>query len=122
MKFFLSILILTIVVATSNQTKKKVIFIFDLKAKNTSMKNQYYVIDDFTFREIGSITLKKYVNLKSVQSDIKTVAEFKRIIEGKPYPEIFSKFKFFIYKPASIDSGCLIEVEKVWLVEEKIEN
>ena len=122
MKIFLSIFILTIAVATSTQKKKEVVFIFDPKAKNTSMKNQYFIIDDFAFRKIGSDNFKKHVNLKSVQSDIKTVIEFKKIIKNKPYPEIFSQFKFFIYKPTDTERGCLIEVEKVWLVEEKIEN
>ncbi|HHC80879.1 MAG TPA: hypothetical protein ENK46_13415 [Flavobacteriia bacterium] len=121
MKYIGDILIVLFLINT--QEKQKVIFIFNTDAKNMKIKNGYYYIDDFSFKKVNNKSAK-IVSFDFIKPNLKVLSEFKKMVKNKrqPYPEVFSEFELFLYVPRSKSDGCLIQVEKIWLVEDKIDN
>ncbi len=58
----------------------------------------------------------KYDSIK--QNLLSSFEEFIKKSKGKKYLEYFSDFVFYIF--LNNNTGCLVEVEKIWLVEDKI--
>ncbi|PTX62693.1 hypothetical protein C8N46_10289 [Kordia periserrulae] len=124
MKKIYLILIFAFSILFSNaQQKKEIVFLFedgkDALIENT---NEYiYAINrEHHFRYRKKDDKKTIVNYASIKNNIFTYETFLKLNKGKKFPDFFSEYTFLIYQKKNESSGFLIEVEKIWLVEEKI--
>lgn len=124
MKNLLSISLFVLFVSfSSSQNKNDIVFLFE-NGKDTFIKNKnediYSINKKNHFRYTESKHKKTIINYASIKEKITSYSTFIKLNKGKKYPEFFNEYKFFIYIKESESSGCLVEVEKIWLVEEKI--
>lgn len=107
-----------------SQKKEKIIFLFNESKDNMFIKNssEIYVIDKkHTFEYNNEKNEKIEVKYNSIKSNILTsYSEFIELNKRNKYPEYFDKYQIYIFIKEKYGKGCLIEVEKVWLVEGKI--
>lgn len=108
---------------TYSQEDNKIIFIFE-NDKDTFIKSQndyiYKIDGKHTFKFVDGKHEKIEVNYNSVKENIVTFNQFIKQNKNKKYPELFNDFTFYILVKENDSSACLIQVEKVWLVENKI--
>ena len=104
-----------------SQEKEKIIFLFDESKDIMYIKKnlEIYAIDKkHTFKYDNEKNEKIEVNYNSIKSNILTsYSEFIELNKRKKYPEYFNEYSFFIFFK---EKDCLVEVEKIWLVEDKI--
>ncbi|WAC03808.1 hypothetical protein N7U66_10535 [Lacinutrix neustonica] len=107
-----------------SQEKEKIVFLFNKASDTLIVKHdsEIYSIDKkHTFKFDGKKNEKietKYDLIKSKKFE--SFSEFIRLNTGKKYPDYFNIYSFYIFIKDKNDIGCLIEVEKIWLVEDKI--
>lgn len=116
-------LILLVSLNSYSQEKEKIIFLFENGRDtviNSQSDNIYMIEGKHTFKFINSKHEKVEVNFNSVKEHLVTYKEFLKKNKSKKYPELFSNYVFYILIKEKNSSACLIQVEKVWLVEDKI--
>jgi hypothetical protein len=122
MKNLLFIILLSFL-NSSSQNDGKIIFLFE-KEKDTIVSNQneeiYKIDGKHTFKFIRGKHEKVEVNYNAVKENTVTYNEFIRQNKGKKYPELFNNYSFYILIKQTDSTACLIQVDKVWLVEDKI--
>ena len=126
MKNCLTILFLLISLSLfSQKTKEVIIFKFD-EVKDTIKYNkntEIYLLDkQHSFKYDAGKHKKEEVSFNSVKGKMIRYDEFIHKTKGKKYPEYFNNYSFYIFLKEKGSLGCLIEVEKIWLVEDKIIN
>lgn len=106
-----------------SQEKEKIIFLFE-DGRDTIIENGnetiYKIGNNQTYKFIEKKHHKKEVKYNSVKEKITSHNDFLRKNKNKKYPELFNEYSFHIFILIKDDIGCLVEVEKVWLVEKKI--
>lgn len=106
-----------------SQEKEKIIFLFE-DGKDTIIENRnetiYKIRNNQTFKFIEKKHHKKEVKYNSVKEKITSYNDFLIKNKDKKYPELFNEYSLYIFIHEKDDFGCLVEVEKVWLVEKKI--
>lgn len=117
-------ILLLISVTTFSQEKEKIIFLFE-EGKDTLINKKSEEI--YKLAKLHSFTFdktkhkKEKVNYDSIKPKIfATYDKFININKHKQYPDYFSKYSFYILIREENNTGCLVEVEKIWLVEDKI--
>ena len=106
-----------------SQEKEKIIFLFEDGKDNIFKKRNetvYRINNNHTFRFTEKKHKKSKTEYKSVKGKIISYNDFLKKNKEKKYPEFFNEYSFYIFILEKDGIGCLIEVEKVWLVEEKI--
>ena len=122
MKYKLLILVFLLSINIYSQTKE-IIFVFDNKKDSLVEKfnEEIYILNDrysYTFKEKKHI--KKTVDFKLKSNDAIDYNDFIKLNKHKKFPDYYSHYSFFILVKEENGMGCLIEVEKTWLVENKI--
>lgn len=107
-----------------SQEKEKIIFLFN-ESKDTMIikeNSEIYSIDKkHTFKYDNEKNKEIDVKYNSIKSSILTsYSEFIELNKKKKYPEYFTEYVFYVFIKEKDDKGCLIEVEKIWMVEDKI--
>ena len=102
------------------------IFLFN-KNKDTLIVNkdsEIYSIDKkHTFKYTKEKNEKTEVEYNLIKSKIiPSFSEFIKLNKRKKYPEYFNEYSFYVFIKEKDNTGCLVEVEKIWLVEDKIIN
>ncbi|WP_298489450.1 hypothetical protein [uncultured Maribacter sp.] len=107
-----------------SQEKEKIIFLFNESKDALIIKknSEIYSIDKkHTFKYDNKKNQKIDVKYNSIKSNILTsYSEFIELNKKKKYPEYFTEYVFYVFIKEKDDKGCLIEVEKIWLVEDKM--
>lgn len=111
--------------STFAQKKKQIIFIFEQK-KDTIIFKKNERIYNLGNNQTYKFTRKKHkeimVPYQSIKEHIFTFNDFLKLNKGKEFPKYYNDFSFYIFIRESQNNGCLIEVDKIWLVENKIIN
>ncbi len=108
-----------------SQEKEKIIFIFD-EINDTIINNndnEFYKLAKYHSFKYDKIKHKK--NMVKFDIIIPNVSKYNEFISSnkhKKFPDFFSDYSIFIFVREDKNTGCLIEVEKIWLVEDKIIN
>ena len=104
--------------------EKKIIFLFDenkdimLDRKGSEI---YAINKKYTFKYDSEKNEKIQVKYDSIKSNILiTYSQFIKLNKRKKYPDYFNEYSFYIFIDEKDENGCLIEVEKIWLVEDNI--
>lgn len=124
-KIILTSLLLLFTVIVYSQNQKRIIFNYQSGIDSTIEKKGEYIYklaNEHSFRYVAEKNKKKEVNYSSIKGDITSYDAFIKSNKGKSYPEFFSEYSFYIYIKDTELKGCLIEVEKIWLVEDKISD
>lgn len=106
-----------------SQNEEKIIFLFENgKDVISSSKNEdiYKLDGKHTFKFIRGKHDKVEINYNLIEEKIITFNEFIRQNKDKKYPELFSNYSFYILIKEKDSIACLIQVDKIWLVEDKI--
>ena len=124
MKYKLLILVFLLSINIYSQTKE-IIFVFDNKKDSLVEKfnEEIYILNDrysYVFKEKKHI--KKTVDFKLKSNDAIDYNDFIKLNKHKKFPDYYNLYSFFILIKEESGMGCLIEVEKIWLVENKIYN
>lgn len=106
-----------------SQNDAKIIFLFE-KEKDILVSNQiediYKIDGKHTFRFIRGKHEKVGINYSSIKEKIITYDEFIRQNKDKKYPELFIYYSFYILMKQKDSTACLIQVDKFWMVEDKV--
>jgi len=106
-----------------SQKKEKIIFLFedgkDLLKENKN-EDVFKIDKKHSFMFSQEKQKKIDVSYNSIKESLITYDAFLVLNKGKKYPDYFNEYLFYIYQPKNDSLGCLIEVEKIWLVEDKI--
>ena len=105
------------------QKKDKIVFLFDQKKDSIILKNNYRIYkigNNETFKY--SVKKHKEVNVtyESIKEYIISTHDFLKKKKFKKEPNYYNQFNFYIFIKNNYKYGCLVEVEKIWLVESKI--
>src|SRR5690606_14472126 len=106
-----------------SQEKEKIIFLFgDENDVISETRNQtiYRIDNNHTFKFIKEKHEKFEVKYNTIKDKIVSYNDFLKKNRGKKHPEFFNEYSFYIFILDKDNTGCLIEVEKIWLVEDKI--
>ena len=126
MKKVITILFITLSVSLlCAQEQKVIIFSYDAVEDTIieKKKKTIYKLDKkHAFRYNEGKNRKIEVKYDSIKNDIKSYKSFIETNREKKFPDFFDEYSFYIYVRDSATEGCLFEVEKIWLVEEKISN
>ena len=106
------------------QQKEKIIFLFN-ESKDTLIVNKdseiYSIEKKHTFKFTQEKNKKREMKYDLIKNNILTsYSEFLELNKGKKYPEYFNDYSFYVFVKKKDNIGCFIEIEKVWLVEDKI--
>jgi hypothetical protein len=105
------------------QKKEKIVFLFDQNKDSIILKNNYriYTIgNNETFKH--SIKKHKEINVtyESIKKHVISPHDFLKKNKFKKNPNYYNEYIFYIFIRKNYKYGCLVEVEKIWLVESKI--
>lgn len=107
-----------------SQDEKGIIFLFDKREDSILIKEnlEIYKLDDkHSFAYDREKHKKTEVTYESIRCKmIESFSKFLEINKARKYPDFLSDYSFYIFIKEYNNSGCLIEVEKIWLVEDKI--
>ena len=116
-------IILMIIFTSSSQEKEKIVFLFE-NGKDSIIKNKYETIykirNKHSFKFIEKLHQKNTTRYNSIKDEITSYDDFIQKNKGKNFPDFFSNYSFFVFILEKDNTGCLFEVEKIWLVEENI--
>ncbi|OAD42118.1 hypothetical protein [Polaribacter atrinae] len=105
------------------QKKEKIIFIYDIN-KDTIVFNKkkkiYKIGNNQTYQFIEKKHKQTEANYSSIKKYVITIDDFVKKNKTKKFPEYYNEYSFYIFIKNNYKYGCLIEVEKIWLVEDKI--
>lgn len=105
------------------QKNEKIIFQFEKQKDWLGESNDetIFKIDNVhSFRFIKNKHEKIDVKYDSIRDNFTSYDSFLQKNKGKKYPEYFNEYSFYIFIKEKENYGCLIEVEKIWTVEDKI--
>jgi hypothetical protein len=105
------------------QKKEKIVFLFDQNKDSIILKNNYriYTIgNNQTFKY--SVKKHKEINVtyEKIKKQVVSTHDFLKKNKFKKDPKYYNEYLFYIFIRNNYKSGCLVEVEKIWLVESKI--
>ena len=106
-----------------SQKKEKIIFLYEGQKDTviTNKKEDIYKLDNkHTFKFVKEKHEKTEVDFLLIKEDIISFDDFIKINKGEKYPEFFNRYSFYIFFKKKKNIGFLIEVEKIWMVEDKI--
>ncbi len=104
------------------QKKKRIIFLFkEGKDTVTFKKNErvYYIENNQTYKFIKQKHKEVTVPYQSIKEDIFTFDSFRKLNKEKKFPDYCNEFHFYIFEKGNDNYGCLLEVDKIWIVENK---
>ncbi len=105
------------------QKKKRIIFLFK-EGKDTVIfkkgERVYYMENNQTYKFIKQKHKEVKVPYQSIKKDIFTFDSFRELNKAKDFPEYYNGFHFYIFEKGNDNYGCLLEVDKIWIVESKI--
>jgi|SRR5690554_6145061 len=117
--FFLLLFIFS--VSSFSQHKKDIVFIFDEKNKYSHIeRDNVYVLNDLAFRFDREKHKKRKIEYDSIKEKIISTKKFKERAKNKKIPEFYGHYNFYLFFKENTKYGWLLEVEKIWLVEDKI--
>lgn len=119
--FFLMSFLLLILFS---QKPEQVILIFDDGQDTISLKKEleiYTLEGKYTFQHNKNKHTKYDIEYRQIDEDnIKSYSVFRKINEGKIYPDYFNEYSIYIYVGNKDATGCLVQVERVWIVNDTI--
>ena len=105
------------------QKKEKIVFLFDQNKDSIILKNNYRIYkigNNETFKYSVKKHKKINVTYDSIKKHIISTHDFLKKNKFKKDPIYYNEYKFYIFIKNNYKNGCLVEVEKIWLVESKI--
>ena len=109
-----------------SQQKEKIIFLFNESKDTLILKKDseiYFIEKKHTFKFTKEKNEKRKIKYDLIKNNILTsYSEFLELIKGKKFPEYFKEYSFYVFIKEQDNAGCLVEIEKVWLIEDIIDN
>lgn len=105
------------------QKKEKIVFVYNPNKDSITLKNNYriYTIgNNQTFRYSEKKNTEINVSYESIKKYVVSTDNFFKKNKFTKDPKYYNEYSFYILMRKKIGSSCLIEVEKIWLVEDKI--
>ncbi len=105
------------------QQKEEIVFLYQEKKDSIIVKKDERVYDlgkDQTYRFIKDQHKKTRITYSSIKEQIVSIDDFLKLNDKRKFPEYYEKYSFYIFIKEDDDYGYLMEVERIWLVEDQI--
>lgn len=105
------------------QQKEEIVFLYQEKKDSIIVKKDERVYDlgnDQTYRFIKDQQKKTRIAYTSIKEQIVSIDDFLKLNDKRKFPEYYEKYSFYIFIKKEDDYGYLMEVERIWLVEDEI--
>lgn len=105
------------------QQKEEIVFLYQEKKDSIIVKKDERVYDlgnDQTYRFIKDQHKKTRITYSSIKEQIVSIDDFLKLNDKRKFPEYYEKYSFYIFIKEDDDYGYLMEVERIWLVEDEI--
>lgn len=108
-------------VSSFSQCKEDIIFIFNENNTDVYRQNDsVYVLNDLVFRFESRKHNKRKIEYDSIKEKTISIKKFKERTIDVKFPESYNRYNFYLYFRKNNKQGNLLEVERIWIVEDII--